>query len=51
MQTSSGMLLLALMFVPGILGAVYSQSDSHQGDGFYKSFNFQAITDPSNGRV
>ncbi|EMD36050.1 glycoside hydrolase family 16 protein [Gelatoporia subvermispora B] len=33
------------------LGATYAQSDSHQGDGFYKSFNFQAISDPTHGRV
>ncbi|KAH9938888.1 laminarinase [Epithele typhae] len=33
------------------LAATYSQSDSHQGTGFYNSFSFQAISDPTHGRV
>ncbi|KAH9850499.1 laminarinase [Lenzites betulinus] len=33
------------------LGATYQQTDSHQGDGFLKSFTHQAIADPTHGRV
>lgn len=37
--------------VVSALGATYSQTDSHQGDGFLKSFTHQAIADPTHGRV
>ncbi|KAF8962582.1 2 beta-glucan [Flammula alnicola] len=33
------------------LGATYSQTDSHTGTGFFKSFTVQAIADPTHGRV
>lgn len=33
------------------LAATYSISDEIVGSGFYNSFSFQAITDPTNGRV
>ncbi|GAV99788.1 glycoside hydrolase family 16 protein [Lentinula edodes] len=34
-----------------VLGASYTQSDSHTGIGFLKSFSYQAIPDPTHGRV
>lgn len=43
--------LVALSLSHGIYGATYSQTDSHQGDGFLKSFSHQAIADPTHGRV
>lgn len=51
MKISGFTSLILLASAARVWAAVYDQSDSHQGDGFYKSFNFQAITDPSNGRV
>ncbi|KAI0755389.1 concanavalin A-like lectin/glucanase domain-containing protein [Daedaleopsis nitida] len=33
------------------LGAQYTQSDSHQGVGFLKSFQHETLQDPTNGRV
>ncbi|KAG6380032.1 glycoside hydrolase family 16 protein [Boletus reticuloceps] len=34
-----------------LAGATYSLSDSIVGEGFYNAFNFEAIPDPTNGRV
>ncbi|KAJ7509605.1 glycoside hydrolase family 16 protein [Mycena galericulata] len=34
-----------------VLAATYSQSENIVGSGFYNSFNFEAITDPTAGRV
>ncbi|KAG1725581.1 glycoside hydrolase family 16 protein [Suillus paluster] len=33
------------------LGAVYTLNEKIVGEGFYSSFNFEAIPDPTNGRV
>ncbi|THU77007.1 endo-beta-glucanase, partial [Dendrothele bispora CBS 962.96] len=45
-------LFLAAAFVfNGVLAATYSQSESISGQGFYNSFSFQAISDPTHGRV
>lgn len=46
---SSWLLLIAL--AGHARSATYSQSDSHQGSGFLKSFSVQAIADPTHGRV
>jgi len=35
----------------GLAGAVYALNDNIVGEGFYSSFNFEAIPDPTNGRV
>ncbi|KAK7462312.1 hypothetical protein VKT23_007913 [Stygiomarasmius scandens] len=44
--------LLCLAFVlHGALANTYSQSESISGSGFYNSFSFQAISDPTHGRV
>ncbi|TFK32346.1 laminarinase [Crucibulum laeve] len=43
-----------LFLFPSVLvvwGATYSQTDSHTGSGFLKSFSVQAISDPTHGRV
>ena len=40
-----------LLWSLGALGATYSQTDSHTGTGFLKSFSHQAISDPTHGRV
>lgn len=34
-----------------LAGAVYTLDDNIVGEGFYSSFNFEAIPDPTNGRV
>ncbi|KAH0581301.1 hypothetical protein H2248_012398 [Termitomyces sp. 'cryptogamus'] len=44
-------MVLAALTAINVLGATYTQTDSHQGSGFLKSFSFQAISDPTNGRV
>lgn len=43
----------ALAFLSGtaLAGAVYTLNDNIVGEGFYSSFNFEAIPDPTNGRV
>ncbi|KAG6828594.1 hypothetical protein H0H92_007335 [Tricholoma furcatifolium] len=43
--------LVASLLLTGVRGAVYNLADSHQGTGFLKSFSYQAIPDPTNGRV
>jgi len=40
-----------LLMAPLVLGASYTQSDSHSGTGFLQSFSYQAIADPTHGRV
>ena len=44
-------LLLLASLAASALGATYTQSDSHQGNGFLKSFQHEAIADPTHGRV
>ncbi|EJF56379.1 2 beta-glucanase [Dichomitus squalens LYAD-421 SS1] len=47
--------LLSLLILASLgvnaFGATYSQSDSHTGTGFLKSFTHEAISDPTHGRV
>ena len=43
--------LLLASLAASALGATYTQSDSHQGNGFLKSFQHEAIADPTHGRV
>ena len=50
MYAAKSLLVLASLGV-GALGATYSQSDSHTGTGFLKSFTHEAISDPTHGRV
>ncbi|KAJ7859104.1 glycoside hydrolase family 16 protein [Mycena leptocephala] len=42
---------LALSFASSVLGATYQMSENIVGAGFYNSFNFEAIADPTAGRV
>jgi hypothetical protein len=37
--------------ITAVLGATYSRSENIVGTGFYNSFNFEAIADPTHGRV
>jgi hypothetical protein len=37
--------------ISGVMGAKYSLSDNIVGDGFYSAFEWQAISDPTHGRV
>jgi hypothetical protein len=48
--TTSG-LVLASLSRSVLAGATYSLSDSIVGEGFYSAFNFEAIADPTYGRV
>ncbi|KAF5336230.1 hypothetical protein D9758_014362 [Tetrapyrgos nigripes] len=43
-------LCLAMTF-SGVLGASYTQTESISGSDFYDAFSFQAISDPTHGRV
>ncbi|KAF8227851.1 endo-1,3(4)-beta-glucanase [Tricholoma matsutake] len=40
-----------LTFTPSVLSALYPRSDIIFGPAFYEAFNFEAIPDPTNGRV
>ena len=40
-----------LIVAPSVLGALYPLSDTIIGSTFYNAFNFEAIADPSHGRV
>jgi hypothetical protein len=42
---------LASLAGSALAGAVYTLNDSIIGEGFYNSFNFEAIPDPTDGRV
>jgi hypothetical protein len=42
---------VTLLFAGTTLGAIFQQTDSHQGTGFLKSFQYEAISDPTHGRV
>lgn len=50
-STSNGGLVLASLAGSVFAGATYSLSDSIVGEGFYSAFNFEAIADPTDGRV
>ncbi|KAJ6552274.1 2 beta-glucan [Mycena vulgaris] len=43
--------LLALSFAASALGATYQMSEHIVGEAFYNSFNFEAVPDPTSGRV
>jgi hypothetical protein len=47
---SAGAITL-LSFTRPVLTATYPLSDAIVGSDFYKAFNFEAISDPSHGRV
>ncbi|KAJ6582244.1 hypothetical protein B0H19DRAFT_984373 [Mycena capillaripes] len=47
----SARLLALTSTVSSVLGATYSRSENIVGTGFYNSFNFEAIGDPTHGRV
>ncbi|KAG0703323.1 glycoside hydrolase family 16 protein [Suillus ampliporus] len=51
LNTLSGSLTLASLAGSALAGAVYSITDKVIGEGFYDSFHFEAITDPTHGRV
>ncbi|KAF8873871.1 2 beta-glucan [Infundibulicybe gibba] len=50
MKTISSSLILLSIATP-LLAATYSQSDNIVGAGFLSAFNFEAIADPTHGRV
>ena len=50
-STTNGGLVLAALAGTAFAGATYSLSDSIVGEGFYSAFNFEAIPDPTDGRV
>ncbi|KAF8876314.1 2 beta-glucan [Infundibulicybe gibba] len=50
MKTISSSLILLSIAAP-LLAATYSQSDNIVGAGFLSAFNFEAIADPTHGRV
>uniref|UniRef100_A0A0W0G9J8 Putative laminarinase n=1 Tax=Moniliophthora roreri TaxID=221103 RepID=A0A0W0G9J8_MONRR len=46
------LLRFVLLALPcAVFGAQYSQTDSHTGTGFLQAFSYQAISDPTHGRV
>jgi hypothetical protein len=51
MNAVSSSLTLALLTGSTLAGGIYSLTENIVGDGFYDSFNFEAIPDPTNGRV
>ncbi|KAG6888284.1 hypothetical protein C0995_009398 [Termitomyces sp. Mi166 len=44
-------IMVTILVASSALSVMYTQTDSHQGSGFLKSFSFQAIPDPTHGRV
>jgi hypothetical protein len=44
-------LLAASSAVSSVLGAVYRRTEHIVGRDFYNAFNFEAIPDPTHGRV
>ena len=48
--TNGGLVLVALAR-SAFAGATHSLSDNIVGEGFYSAFNFEAIPDPTDGRV
>lgn len=50
MHARSALLVLVSLAV-NVLGATYSLSDSYEGSGFNSGFTYEAIADPTNGRV
>lgn len=50
MKSAFGILTLSSS-LSSVLAASYSRSENIVGTGFYNSFNFEAISDPTHGRV
>ena len=50
-STTTGGLALTSLSRSVLAGAKYSLSDSIVGECFYSAFNFEAIADPTGGRV
>lgn len=44
-------ILSLLLSAAGVLAVSYIQTDSYTGSGFLNGFSFQAIADPTHGRV
>jgi hypothetical protein len=40
-----------MVAISGAMAAKYTLSDNIVGDGFYSAFDWQAISDPTHGRV
>ncbi|KAF9233225.1 glycoside hydrolase family 16 protein [Melanogaster broomeanus] len=51
LSATSRILVLASLAGFAFAGAGYTLSECIVGEGFYESFNFEAIADPTNGRV
>ncbi|KAG1747521.1 glycoside hydrolase family 16 protein [Suillus occidentalis] len=51
MKTISSGLALASLVGTSLAGAIYTLDECVRGEGFYDSFNFENITDPTHGRV
>lgn len=51
MKTVSSGLVLASLVGISLAGAIYTLDECVRGEGFYDSFNFENITDPTHGRV
>jgi hypothetical protein len=43
--------LVSLTQICGVIGATYTLSDNIVGNAFYDAFNWEAISDPTHGRV
>ncbi|KAG2074810.1 glycoside hydrolase family 16 protein [Suillus decipiens] len=50
-ERNSSSLALALLVTSVLAGGNYSLDECVSGEGFYSSFNFENITDPTHGRV
>ncbi|KAF9220689.1 glycoside hydrolase family 16 protein [Gyrodon lividus] len=51
LSTASGALVLVSLGRSALAGAKYTLCEHIAGEGFYDSFNFEAIVDPTHGRV
>lgn len=51
MKAISSSLALASLVGSALAGAIYTLDECVRGEGFYDSFNFENITDPTHGRV
>jgi hypothetical protein len=44
-------LSIIVLLAGSVLAASYTQADAHIGSGFLDAFSFEAIDDPTHGRV
>jgi len=51
LSSLSASVVLALGFFAPALATTYSLTDNIVGSGFYNAFEWEAIADPTNGRV